>query len=229
MASNVIAGRAKKHDGTAIDYVSIFNWTDGKCIAQVKPDQFGNWRYIYTKPLKVGLAYIADGCEPITHGAYDFNYVSVSKKWWRVKNIKHRIDKPASNLRSVAILKFINNKGLPCNNGSKAFSNSSFSGAYTAAQAFDNNTGTWANSASSVNQVTSGVGWHIGYQFDEPASVFEVQIQPPSALSESSGQEWQTADIEYSDDGVTWVKYGVIEPRVAAMDLSLITSPIIID
>lgn len=72
MASNTIEGRAKKHDGTAIDYVSIFNWIDGTCIAQVKPDASGAWSYPYTEDVKVGITYVANGCEPITHGAYDF-------------------------------------------------------------------------------------------------------------------------------------------------------------
>lgn len=70
--ANKIIGRAKKFDGSAIDYVSIFNWDDGKCIAQVVPDISGNWQYNYTEDLQVGLTYVADGCEPITHGAYDF-------------------------------------------------------------------------------------------------------------------------------------------------------------
>lgn len=75
MADNKIQGTAKKFDGTAIDYVSIFNWSDGKCIAQVVPDALGAWRYTYSKALEVGLTYVADGCEPITHGAYSFDYV----------------------------------------------------------------------------------------------------------------------------------------------------------
>ena len=76
MADNKIQGRAKKFDGTAIDYVSIFNWINGTCIAQVTPDASGNWQYTYSKDLQVGLTYVADGCEPITHGAYA--YVAVS-------------------------------------------------------------------------------------------------------------------------------------------------------
>lgn len=76
MADNKITGRAKKYDGTAIDYVSIFNWTDGKCIAQVTPDAAGVWTYTYDRSLRVGITYVADGCEPITHGAYDFAYLS---------------------------------------------------------------------------------------------------------------------------------------------------------
>lgn len=65
-----IEGRAKKHDGTAIDYVSIFNWIDGKCIAQVKPNDLGAWKYDYFVDLNIGITYIADGCEPVTHGPY---------------------------------------------------------------------------------------------------------------------------------------------------------------
>ncbi|MGM8899868.1 hypothetical protein [Psychrobacter sp. 1Y4] len=67
---SVINGVAKKFDGTAIDYVSIFNWTDGKCIGQATPDAAGNWRYYYHADAQVGITYVADGCEPITHGAY---------------------------------------------------------------------------------------------------------------------------------------------------------------
>lgn len=69
---SVITGRAKKFDGSAIDYVSIFNWTDGKCIAQVIPDASGNWSYIYTRDIDIGLTYVADGCAPVTHGSYNF-------------------------------------------------------------------------------------------------------------------------------------------------------------
>lgn len=76
MSINKIQGRAKKYDGTAIDYVSIFNWSDGKCITQVVPDALGNWEYTYGAELNVGLTYVADGCEPITHGAYNLAYQS---------------------------------------------------------------------------------------------------------------------------------------------------------
>ena len=69
---SVISGVAKKYDGTAIDYVSIFNWEDGKCIAQIKPDSLGKWEYSYTGNLgDVGITYVADGCKPITYGAYN--------------------------------------------------------------------------------------------------------------------------------------------------------------
>lgn len=75
MAGNKITGRAKKFDGTAIDYVSIFNWDDGKCIAQVEPDLSGAWEYRHNKDLNVGFTYVANGCQPITHGSYQFTYI----------------------------------------------------------------------------------------------------------------------------------------------------------
>lgn len=65
-----LRGKAKKYDGSPIDYVSIFNWPTGKCIAQVQPDEMGNWKYDYYADLNIGITYVADGCEPITHGAY---------------------------------------------------------------------------------------------------------------------------------------------------------------
>ena len=69
-----IRGRAKRYDGASIDYVSLFNWTDGKCIAQVAPDAAGNWVYDYFKDLNIGITYVSNGCEPITHGEYKFTY-----------------------------------------------------------------------------------------------------------------------------------------------------------
>lgn len=69
---SVISGVAERYDGLPVDYVSIFNWSDGKCIAQVVPDALGNWSFIYNKDLNCGITYVADGCEPLTHGAYVF-------------------------------------------------------------------------------------------------------------------------------------------------------------
>lgn len=65
-----LRGKAKKYDGGAIDYVSIFNWPTGECIAQVQPDEMGSWKYDYYADLNIGITYVANGCEPITHGPY---------------------------------------------------------------------------------------------------------------------------------------------------------------
>ena len=67
---SVISGVAKKYDGDAVDYISIFNWLDGKCRSQVIPNILGEWDYTYYYDMHIGITYIADGCSPITHGPY---------------------------------------------------------------------------------------------------------------------------------------------------------------
>ena len=66
-----ITGRAKRFNGAAIDYVLLFQWKTGKCLGKAIPDSAGNWSFDYDTNLIVGITYIADGCEPITHGAYE--------------------------------------------------------------------------------------------------------------------------------------------------------------
>ena len=66
-----INGRAKRYDGLPVDYVLLFAWKTGKCLGKVIPDAAGNWSFDYDTNLIVGITYIADGCEPITHGPYE--------------------------------------------------------------------------------------------------------------------------------------------------------------
>lgn len=66
-----ITGRAKRFDGLPIDYVLLFSWKTGACIAKRIPDAAGNWSFDYDTNLIVGITYVSDGCEPITHGAYE--------------------------------------------------------------------------------------------------------------------------------------------------------------
>lgn len=70
-----IDGKAKKYNGGAIDYVMLFDWLTGNQIGTAKPDAAGNWKYYYFSNLNCGITYVADGCEPITHGAYQFAHV----------------------------------------------------------------------------------------------------------------------------------------------------------
>lgn len=67
-----ITGRAKKHDGTPVDYVMLFNWNDGSFVGTTNPDNAGNWTYNHQSDLNCGITYVSDGCEPITHGSYQF-------------------------------------------------------------------------------------------------------------------------------------------------------------
>lgn len=66
-----INGVAKKFDGTAIDYVHIFEWSLGQCIATITPNPTsGSWEFECFFDLVIGISYVANGCEPITHGPY---------------------------------------------------------------------------------------------------------------------------------------------------------------
>lgn len=67
-----ITGRAKRFNGAAIDYVLIFRWEDGKCLGRSIPNSAGNWSFNYDTNLMVGITYVADGCEPLSHGPYEF-------------------------------------------------------------------------------------------------------------------------------------------------------------
>lgn len=67
-----INGRAKRFNGAAIDYVLLFAWKNGKCLGKAIPNAAGNWSFNYTENMIVGITYVADGCEPITHGPYEF-------------------------------------------------------------------------------------------------------------------------------------------------------------
>lgn len=89
---SLLKGRAKKYDGTAIDYVSIFSWTDGKCIGQATPNSSGNWYYYHHADTLVGITYVADGCEPITHGAYTVERNNDLNPEWAVINSTFNTD-----------------------------------------------------------------------------------------------------------------------------------------
>lgn len=75
----VINGRAKRYDGNAIDYVLIFRWKDGKRLGKSIPDAAGNWSFEYDHNIIVGITYVAEGCEPITHGAYELVTNEIAK------------------------------------------------------------------------------------------------------------------------------------------------------
>lgn len=67
-----INGRAKRFNGAAIDYVLLFQWKTGRCLGKSIPNAAGNWSFSYDTNLIVGITYVANGCEPITHGPYEF-------------------------------------------------------------------------------------------------------------------------------------------------------------
>ncbi len=216
----VISGNAKKFDGTAIDYVSIFNWSDGKCIAQVIPDALGNWSYSYIKTLKIGVTYVANGCEPITHGKYT---LATKARYWRVSNIVARI---GNTYKGIATLQFISNIDTNLSTDpTKGFASHYFGSPSlenAPANAFDADASTWTE----VNASKFAENWTLGYDFGEDVIIKSVGVAGRNDLPSGLGREWQTADIEVSSDGVSWTKVGTFEPMTAAESSLLVVKPI---
>lgn len=73
-----ISGKAKRFNGEPVDYVMFFDWMTGKCVGTSIPNSFGDWTFKYYSHLNCGITYVADGCEPITHGSYDYPYNTVN-------------------------------------------------------------------------------------------------------------------------------------------------------
>lgn len=83
-----ISGVAKKYDGATIDYVQVFNWKNGRCINVALTDTTGNWSTDLYGTIDVGLTYVANGCQPITHGPYGFIF-SFDDRWSTVSLLLH--------------------------------------------------------------------------------------------------------------------------------------------
>lgn len=156
---------------------------------------------------------------------YDLETFKTTAKWWRISNIRNRLEYSPNYGQSVAELKFITKENVLSDNQKSAFSNGSFVDinstidTYKAAKAFDGDINTFA--ASPQQNPNEPLFWNIGYKFEQPVEVTGVSIRPRQDMVISYGQEWQTADLEYSFNGTVWFFYGKINPKVTSMDLSL--------
>lgn len=97
-----ITGKAKRYDGTPIDYVSLFDWQSGDCIARVVPDAQGNWSHEHFADLSCGITYVADGCEPITHGEYFFEHIGGD--YWLNTVLLLKLDGSAADATGKCVL-----------------------------------------------------------------------------------------------------------------------------
>lgn len=169
---------------------------------------------------------VSRGADNQTSDEVSFTVPSVNTgtghKWWRIANIEIRT--PGSLARHAAEIRFNDIQEYTFAN---AFSNS-FTNRGEPWRAFDNDTGTSAGSNSSTSGAgANGLDWYIGYKFNDNIVVNAVSLMMLQNVNYNFGTEWQTADIEVSDDGIEWVKYGTIEPRIAQMNLTLVTTPVI--
>lgn len=151
-------------------------------------------------------------------------------RYWRLTNITTRLASHNDGSRVVVEVGFSTLSGKTSNETGKGFTNSNIAGS-NADAAFDGNLNTIVHSAylghPDYNASVVGLNWYIGYRFDEPQEVTAVSMQMRQDMQPQWGQEWQTADLEYSDNDIDWYKYTTIEPRIPSVLLSLVTVPVV--
>src|SRR5690554_4623014 len=64
------SGNATTAEGNPVDLVRIFQWPAGGLETVVTPDETGDWEVFLFWDGDYGVTYIADGCQPVTHGPY---------------------------------------------------------------------------------------------------------------------------------------------------------------
>ena len=148
-------------------------------------------------------------------------------RYWALTNITVRSNADSVYLREVSKLGFVTKSGTLSNNPANIFASSilnpSSTETYYPSNALDDDIKTVFS--SSPNDVTNnGLNLRIWYVFDKAEEVTHIQIQHRSL---TLNREWQTAEVEYSDDGVTWIKFGRIEPKIAYQDTGLKTVQIV--
>src|SRR5690554_1820405 len=68
-----ISGNATTQEGAPADLVRVFEWPAGALVGSATPDQNGDWIYNVLWDGEYGVTYIAQGCQPVTHGPYFVN------------------------------------------------------------------------------------------------------------------------------------------------------------
>ena len=151
-------------------------------------------------------------------------------RYWRLTNIATRLASHNDGSRVVVEVGFSTLSGKLSNEKGKGFTNSNIAASNVDA-AFDGDPNTLIHSTylgqAGYSPDIAGTNWYIGYRFDEPQEVTAVSMQMRQDMQPDWGQEWQTGDLQYSDNGADWYKYITIEPRIPSMGLSLVTFPVI--
>lgn len=65
-----ITGNATTASGAPADHVRVFTWPDQELVSTATPDPNGDWSATVEVTSDYGITYIAEGCQPITHGPY---------------------------------------------------------------------------------------------------------------------------------------------------------------
>ena len=141
--------------------------------------------------------------------------LEIKAKYWSVTNISCTI--PTSS-KTLSIINFNSNLDY---NIIDTFASSVANDNYNQTRAFDNSPSTITHSAYTNITPEFNLSWRLGFQSDIDINVTSINLQMRQDMDVTWKQEWQSADIEYSLDGITWHSYGSINPNIPHMDLTL--------
>ena len=139
-------------------------------------------------------------------------------RYWRITNIKPRED---VSWISADYINFINNKNISLTLANLTISDTVSDGGKSQVSNIltqDNTYWAWNNNIE--------IKTNISYDFGTPVEVTAIQIRMRQDMQPTWGQEWQEAVIQYSQDKINWIFYGIISPKISQMDLTLKTVPI---
>lgn len=138
-------------------------------------------------------------------------------KWWRMANM---VMDGASSSVSFGQVRFITSDDQESLDPTKALANTTYDD-YVIGYAFDGvNSGRFYHSGGETSEE-----W-ISYEF--PSEVLVATVVTSARWDGSgNGQELQTANIEVSSDGVSWVLYGTISPMTTSAR-ETVTSPVVV-
>lgn len=125
-------------------------------------------------------------------------------KYWRLSNISMLTNNNSGDYW-VFKLHFLTKSGVLADNPLKASAESVATG--SPGNLLNDDQSTYMVSAKNKHNI-----WWFQYEFENPEWVTDVVFRG----GVNWGQEWQTADLECSLDGVTWFKFYTIEPRIPA-------------
>ena len=134
-------------------------------------------------------------------------------RYWKITNIYNRL---LTNWISASYVELNNDKNLSMVKENLSVSHTDKSDSTSSG----NNLITQENSKwTTTSRNSSDIS--IVYDFKEKVFVSSINLKMRYDMQESWGQEWQVADIYVSDDSLSWIKVGYIEPEISSMDVNL--------
>lgn len=134
-------------------------------------------------------------------------------RYWKITNIYNRL---LTNWISASYVELNNDKNLSMLKENLSVSHTDKSDSTSSgANLITQENSKWTATSRNSSDIS------IVYDFKEKVFVSSINLKMRYDMQESWGQEWQVADIYVSDDSLSWIKVGYIEPEISSMDVNL--------